>query len=267
MTLGERIKDIRYELGLPQQALAMRADIPQSRIAEYETDKISPGIDNLCKIARGLRVGLLDLLPEYDRSIYSYDYSLEHTSLAAVIKQQRHRLGLTQAALADCVGIRQYQIAQYERGTHKPSFKQAVEIARTLNIGIRDLYPCIDISLIGSAADKLDDVTRKRVDDYLDMLVPDYWDNMNLEQRRIYVMLDREQEEGEHLKRYTSGFEIYCTLFFNDLPDRNLYATRFGYSIAAYLDSLPNWERYDGAATIGDMKLFRTVRNYKRIAI
>jgi transcriptional regulator with XRE-family HTH domain len=54
---------------------------------------------------------------------------------------QRERTGLTQAALAEAVGLTEQYIGVIERGVRAPSFKTLEALARTLKTPVRDFFP------------------------------------------------------------------------------------------------------------------------------
>ncbi len=56
MNIGERIKTIRKEKGLSQQALATKAGLAKITISEYEAGKYKPRTENIIKIASALEV-------------------------------------------------------------------------------------------------------------------------------------------------------------------------------------------------------------------
>jgi len=51
MTLGQRIKDLREELGLTQEAFSKQLGISKSAIGMYETNKREPNLETLDAIA------------------------------------------------------------------------------------------------------------------------------------------------------------------------------------------------------------------------
>lgn len=56
MTPLLKIKEIRIEKGLTQVELARKANISQSYLSELESNKKSPTLRQLCKIAEALNV-------------------------------------------------------------------------------------------------------------------------------------------------------------------------------------------------------------------
>lgn len=56
MTIGERIKTIRKEKGLSQQALAKKTGLAKITISDYEAGKYVPRKENIIKIASALGV-------------------------------------------------------------------------------------------------------------------------------------------------------------------------------------------------------------------
>ncbi len=56
------------------------------------------------------------------------------------IKEYRARTGMTQADLADAVGVRRETIVFLEKGTYNPSLKLAHDVARRLGTRIDTLF-------------------------------------------------------------------------------------------------------------------------------
>jgi putative transcriptional regulator len=60
--------------------------------------------------------------------------------MRTTIKENRARLNLTQEQLADKVGVRRETILWLEKGKYNPSLRLAHDIAKTLGMGIDDLF-------------------------------------------------------------------------------------------------------------------------------
>jgi putative transcriptional regulator len=56
------------------------------------------------------------------------------------ISEHRERLGLTQQALADAVGVRRETIVNLERGRYNPSLKLALKICAVLEATVEDVF-------------------------------------------------------------------------------------------------------------------------------
>ena len=56
------------------------------------------------------------------------------------VKEHRVRLGLTQAQLAEAVGIRRETIVFLEAGKYNPSLKLAMDVARELGMTVEELF-------------------------------------------------------------------------------------------------------------------------------
>ena len=61
MTLGERIKNYRKELGLSQEELAEKINVSRQAITKWENDSGIPDIDNLISLSKIMGI-LLDEL-------------------------------------------------------------------------------------------------------------------------------------------------------------------------------------------------------------
>lgn len=62
-------------------------------------------------------------------------------SVGRAIRVHRERAGLTQAVLAEAVGLTEQYIGVIERGARAPSFKTLDALARTLKTPVRDFFP------------------------------------------------------------------------------------------------------------------------------
>ena len=60
--LGRRIKQRREELGLSQEALALRASIHRSYIGSLEAGARNPSLDNAVKLAIALEIDVAELV-------------------------------------------------------------------------------------------------------------------------------------------------------------------------------------------------------------
>ena len=62
-TVGEKIKQLRNNQGLTQDALARKADLPYTTLTKIETNVITkPSIQTVVKIAKGLGISIDDLM-------------------------------------------------------------------------------------------------------------------------------------------------------------------------------------------------------------
>ena len=60
--------------------------------------------------------------------------------LANAIKAERERAGLTQAALAERVGVSRKTVNTVENGVFTPSATLAIKLARALNVLVEQLF-------------------------------------------------------------------------------------------------------------------------------
>ncbi len=61
---GLRLKALRAEIGMSQEALANEADLARSYVGEVETGKRNISLLNICKLAAALNVEPADLLQD-----------------------------------------------------------------------------------------------------------------------------------------------------------------------------------------------------------
>ena len=62
MTIGEKIRQLRKEKGLTQDAVASALEISRQAIAKWESDQSSPSTENLVKLANLFNVSLEELV-------------------------------------------------------------------------------------------------------------------------------------------------------------------------------------------------------------
>lgn len=60
------------------------------------------------------------------------------------IRQHRHIRGLTQAELAETIGVKFQQVQKYENGTNRVSASRLYDIARALSTDIDMFFPDVD---------------------------------------------------------------------------------------------------------------------------
>jgi len=65
-------------------------------------------------------------------------YRKESTDMT--LKQAREEKGLSQAELADAVGLKQSTISQYENGSRKPSLVKAKRLSNILGISLDEFF-------------------------------------------------------------------------------------------------------------------------------
>lgn len=56
------------------------------------------------------------------------------------LKQLRTNKGMSQAELADMVGLKQTTISQYENGSRKPPLSMAKKLSEVLNVSLDDFF-------------------------------------------------------------------------------------------------------------------------------
>ena len=69
------------------------------------------------------------------------EYEVE---LVTKIKEFREKAGLTQADLAEKVGVRRETIVHLENGKYNPSLKLAMDIARVFDVTVEELFTFTD---------------------------------------------------------------------------------------------------------------------------
>ena len=82
------------------------------------------------------------------------------------------------------------------------------------------------------------------VREYLDMLLPDTWDDMDMYRRRDYFRdpTDPTRPEGVRKRMEVSNLEIWCECF--GKPKEDIKSSD-SYAIAAIMKRLKDWEKTD----------------------
>lgn len=97
--VGRRLQEARQRRGLTQEELATRCALPQTRISEYETAKVTPSVVTLYRLALALGVRVGDLVDDpREGEPWSADLA---TRLEQVPETRRARVRAVVQALLD----------------------------------------------------------------------------------------------------------------------------------------------------------------------
>lgn len=93
MTIGERIKTARKKAKLTQRALGEKCDMPDSQIRQYELGMVTPKIETLRRIAKGLDVPLYELADwgQYTTEDFKEDLASGTTELTRPIAEMNNQ--------------------------------------------------------------------------------------------------------------------------------------------------------------------------------
>lgn len=88
MSIGKKLKELRYEKKLSQEALAGQSELTKSSISQMENDRLSPSLNTLRKIAKALGVRITyffedDEKPDFIRIVRRDEHhtlTFDHTS-------------------------------------------------------------------------------------------------------------------------------------------------------------------------------------------
>ncbi|SFC57182.1 helix-turn-helix domain-containing protein [Butyrivibrio sp. YAB3001] len=94
MTLGEKIRTIRKQKGISQEALAAMVYTKKQTISLYEQDKLELKVSVLTRIASALKVPVTTLLEETEEERMLEDYYAKYDAIeaSALIKSMRPEL-------------------------------------------------------------------------------------------------------------------------------------------------------------------------------
>lgn len=110
ISLSGRIRQRRKELGLTQRELAGRLGVTVETIRNWERGRTRPGLRQTPVVA-----DFLNRFPLF-RVGRRLDFQI-------LLQLARHRLGISQAELADQIGVTKETVWEWENGHHQPSAK------------------------------------------------------------------------------------------------------------------------------------------------
>jgi transcriptional regulator with XRE-family HTH domain len=133
MSIGTRIRDLRWDARLKQGALARRAGIAQNTLSQIELGKTTPSVPTLEKIARGLNIELPDLLEEP----VPLGEALEAESWEKTLAIIRERQSAVDAKVEELLELPRSEVDPYEV---KWALDEAKDCALTLTQAIPGSY-------------------------------------------------------------------------------------------------------------------------------
>lgn len=131
--IGERIKELRKSKKVSQKELAQKTGLSIGSIQGYEQGRYNPKLEAIAKIADALEV-------ELDNFYNVLLQRGENVSIGGKIKAVRLQKGVSQAALAKCLGVSTAMICQYEVGKRKPKVETLSKIAGALGVDLKVFY-------------------------------------------------------------------------------------------------------------------------------
>lgn len=133
---GEKLKELREERNLSQKELGDKmGGITQQTIAQYEKKETVPKFETVSKIADALEIN-----PNTFYSDFSQSVANGSGGIGEKIKVARLQKGVSQAALAKCLGVSTSMICQYEIGKRKPKVETLSKIAGALGVDLKVFY-------------------------------------------------------------------------------------------------------------------------------
>lgn len=133
---GEKLKELREERDLSQKELGDKmGGITQQTIAQYEKKETVPKFETVSKIADALEVN-----PNIFYSDFSQYVANGSGGIGEKIKVARLQKGVSQAALAKCLGVSSAMVCRYEVGKRKPKVETLSKIAGALGVDLKVFY-------------------------------------------------------------------------------------------------------------------------------
>lgn len=166
MSFSDRLRQARKRQGLTQEELGKKSGLSTYTIQRYEYGRLNPKKDTVAKLATALNLGynytksgepyfytFVDTVPspEYENAEdfnkeqcrNAIEKALEDVTLSMIgekIKTVRLQKGVSQAALAKCLGVSAAMIYQYEVGKKKPKVETLSKIAGALGVDLKVFY-------------------------------------------------------------------------------------------------------------------------------
>lgn len=133
MSIGERLKLLRKDLGLTQEVFASRIGSVQNSITGYENGRRIPSSRVILLICKEFHVN-----EEWLRYGSGEMFSFEQDNVVSLsenrVKRLRHTLNLTQAEFAQRLSIKRNTIANYETGRNFPVDSVVALICREFHV-------------------------------------------------------------------------------------------------------------------------------------
>lgn len=166
MSFSDRLRQARKRQGLTQEELGKKSGLSTYTIQRYEYGRLNPKKDTVAKLAAALNLGynytksgepyfytFADTVPsrEYEgvedfnqeQRQNAIEKALEDVTLSTIgekIKTVRLQKGVSQAVLAECLGVSAAMIYQYEVGKKKPKVETLSKIAGALGVDLKVFY-------------------------------------------------------------------------------------------------------------------------------
>ncbi|MFK4461595.1 helix-turn-helix domain-containing protein [Bacillus safensis] len=123
--IGNRIRFLRKEKKMSQDALAKKLNVNRSTVANYEIGRISPTSQILLELSNIFEVST-DYLLGVDLNNNS------HITVGDIVRKERMKKGFTQSQLATLVGVDQRTISNIERTDNETSIDLLNKISKVL---------------------------------------------------------------------------------------------------------------------------------------
>lgn len=135
-----RLKELRIKNNLTLDDIETKTGIKRGTYSNYENNKTEPKIETWQRLA------------DYFNVSTSYLMGLNSNNFGNRIKELRIKNGLSQAELAEKIGVKDNTICQYEKGKRHPNNKIWQKLADCFNVSIPSARDEIDTELIAKIA-------------------------------------------------------------------------------------------------------------------
>ncbi|QDZ93827.1 helix-turn-helix domain-containing protein [Bacillus altitudinis] len=121
---GSRIRLLRKERKMSQDALAKKLNVNRSTVANYEVGRISPTMQILLELSN-----IFGVSADYLLGIDSNN-DIPHITPGQIVRKERLKKGFTQSHLATLVGVDQRTISNIERADSEASLELFNKISK-----------------------------------------------------------------------------------------------------------------------------------------
>ena len=151
MKFSERLKTLRKEQNVTQEALIKAVGLSVTQYQRYEAETSNPTLPQLEKLADFFGVSIDYLVgrtpdnPRHDDDIIRNKLRnktsrwILRTDFKTRLKELRKAEGATQTDMAEAINVKLRQYQNLESGVSRPSFETLIALANTFDISLDDL--------------------------------------------------------------------------------------------------------------------------------
>ena len=140
MKIADKIKQIRKESGKSQQEMSDILGLPRYIIANWEQGRSAPALEDIAKISECFNCSTDYLLGREDdtsnNAFFPEYIETKKGKFGNILRQFRKERGLTQEELAEKMGLKYYNIGDWERGKCEPCVSDLKQLAEIFDVTV-----------------------------------------------------------------------------------------------------------------------------------